>query len=226
MELAATHAIALFTDWTPSQPARLTQAGFRPARMNASVSNPDRPGAAEAALLTRVAGGDAEAFRELYTRWSPMLYGLVCKILEDTREAEDTLQEGFLHVWHKASTYDAARSSPTTWVYMIFRNKAIDRLRSRERRGRGLERIATEGSILASAIADPEEGAESNERRLAVNAALESIPQDQREAISLAFFSGLTQVEIAERLGTPLGTVKARIRRGLMKLGESLKGKL
>ena len=180
----------------------------------------------EAALLRRVAEGDSRAFDELYTRWAPMLYGLTCKILDDPKEAEDALQDGFLHVWHKAGSYDSLRSSPTTWAYMIFRNKAIDRLRARERRGRGMEKIATEEPYQAIPASDPEEGAESNERRQAISDAMATIPPDQREAIHLAFFSGLTQMEIAERLGTPLGTVKARIRRGLMKLGDLLKGVL
>jgi len=184
------------------------------------------PGSAEAALLRRVADGDTAAFEELYTLWSPMLYGLACKILEDPREAEDALQEGFLHLWRKAGTYDARRSSPTTWAYMIFRNKAIDRLRARERRGRGMEAIALERPPEAAPMPDLERGAEINERRRAVQAALAEIPPEQREAISLAFLSGLTQMEIAEQLGAPLGTVKARIRRGLMKLAETLKGRL
>ena len=194
-----------------------------PARMSGEMSSDDPP---EASLLRRVSGGDAEAFVELYTRWSPMLYGLLCKILDDPREAEDALQEGFLHIWHKAGTYDAGRSSPTTWAYMIFRNKGIDRLRSRERRGKGMERIAGEEPALAPPAADPGEDAENQERREAVKEALESIPADQREAVSLAYFSGLTQTEIAEKLGAPLGTIKARIRRGLLRLGDALKGKL
>jgi RNA polymerase sigma-70 factor, ECF subfamily len=191
--------------------------------MSENLASHDPP---EATLLHRVASGDSRAFDELYTRWSPMLYGLVCKILDDPKEAEDALQEGFVHVWHKAGSYDAQRSSPTTWAYMIFRNKAIDRLRARERRGRGIERIAAEEPFQAGPVEDPEQGAEINERRQAVKAALESIPPDQREALRLAFFSGLTQIEIAERLGAPLGTVKARIRRGLLKLADALKGKL
>jgi RNA polymerase sigma-70 factor, ECF subfamily len=180
----------------------------------------------EATLLQRVARGDSLAFDQLYIRWSPMLYGLACKILNDPKEAEDALQDGFVHVWHKASSYDPGRSSPTTWAYMIFRNKAIDRLRSLDRRGRGLERIALEEREHTSRSAGPEEGAESSERRQVVKSALQSIPPDQREAISLAFFSGLTQTEIAERIGAPLGTVKARIRRGMLKLADVLKGKL
>jgi RNA polymerase sigma-70 factor (ECF subfamily) len=199
------------------------RARRRPACMNADVPGPDL---AEAVLLGRVAQGDARAFDELYTRWSPMLYGLLCKILDDPREAEDALQEGFLHIWGKAGAYDARRSSPTTWAYMVFRNKAIDRLRARERRGRGMERIAAEEPFQAVPAADPEGGAEFNERRQAVKAALDEIPPDQREAIRLAFFTGLTQTEIAERLGAPLGTIKARIRRGLLKLGDTLKGRL
>jgi RNA polymerase sigma-70 factor (ECF subfamily) len=180
----------------------------------------------EATLLQRVARGDSLAFDQLYTRWSAMLYGLVCKILNDPKEAEDALQDGFIHVWHKASSYDSRRSSPTTWAYMIFRNKAIDRLRSLERRGRGIERIALEEPTQLTPAAGPEEGADSSERRQAVKSALETIPPDQREAINLAFFSGLTQTEIAERIGAPLGTVKARIRRGMLKLADVLKGKL
>jgi len=180
----------------------------------------------EASLLSRVADGDSRAFDELYTRWSPMLYGLLCKILGDPREAEDALQEGFLHIWHKAATYRAQRSSPTTWAYMIFRNKAIDRLRARERRGRGIERITAEEPADALTAVDRDEGVEFNEQSRTIKAALAEISADEREAIDLAFFSGLTQLEIAERLGAPLGTVKARIRRGLLKLGDTLKGKL
>ncbi len=195
----------------------------RPASMSETIPTRDLP---EATLLHRVAGGDAPAFDELYSRWSPMLYGLLCKILNDPKEAEDALQEGFLHIWHKAASYDARRSSPTTWAYMIFRNKGIDRLRARERRGRGMERLAGEEPYQAGPMEDPEGSPEINERRLAVKNALESIAPDQREAVRLAFFSGLTQTEIAERLGAPLGTVKARIRRGLLKLADSLKGKL
>lgn len=191
--------------------------------MPVNAPSPDLP---DTTLLTRVAGGDSRAFEELYARWSPMLFGLVCKILDDPKEAEDALQEGFLHIWNKAGTYDRARSSPTTWAYMIFRNKAIDRLRARERRGRGIERIALEEPYQAAPMSDPEGGAEVNEKRTAVVEAMASIPADQREAIRLAFFTGLTQMEIAEKLGAPLGTVKARIRRGLLKLGDALKGKL
>jgi RNA polymerase sigma-70 factor, ECF subfamily len=194
-----------------------------PACMSERNASPD---ISETTLLERVATGDPRAFDQLYTRWSPMLFGLVCKILNDPKEAEDALQEGFLHIWHKAASYDSQRSSPSTWAYMIFRNKAIDRIRTRERRSRGMEQIAREEPFQAAPSTDPEEGVEHNERRKVIKAALDTIPPDQREAVNLAFFSGLTQTEIAERLGAPLGTVKARIRRGLLKLADTLKGKL
>jgi RNA polymerase sigma-70 factor (ECF subfamily) len=188
--------------------------------MTAHGQHPDAP------LLARVANGDPAAFDELYTRWSPMLYGLVCRILDDPREAEDVLQDAFLHVWHKAATYHPDRSSPTTWACMIFRNKAIDRLRSRERRGRGMERIATELPLEAMPSEAPVGAVDLNETRQAVNIALATISTDERQAIELAYFSGLTQLEIAEKLSQPLGTIKARVRRGLLKLGDALKGKL
>lgn len=191
--------------------------------MKEALPEAERP---EALLLNLIVRGDAEAFSELYQRWSPMLFGLVCKILNDPKEAEDALQDGFLHVWHKAASYDARRSSPSTWAYMIFRNKAIDRLRARERRSRGFEKIVAEERLQGERSEPPEERAESNETRRAVEKALLQIPGEQREAIQLAFFTGLTQTEIAGRLGAPLGTVKARIRRGLMKLADTLEGKL
>lgn len=176
----------------------------------------------DVSLLERVKGGDQEAFALLYDRLSPLLYGLVCKILNDAKESEDVLQEGFLHIWRKSASYDSTRSSPSTWAVMIFRHKAIDRLRSRQRRDQNLEHAAMQPLFTANSDSEPVESALRREERGAVRAALEQIPTDQREAISLAFFSGLTQVEISARLNEPLGTIKARIRRGMLKLRESL----
>jgi len=171
-------------------------------------------------LLARIKAGDESAFSEFYDRMAPLLFGLVFKILNDAREAEDVIQEGFLMVWKKAASYDSARSSPSTWVTMIFRHKAIDRLRARERRSRGMERAALE----PTACHDEGEAVLQNEVGAAVRAALERLPGEQRDAIVAAFFSGMTQLEISEKTGAPLGTVKARIRRGLLKLREHLGG--
>jgi len=173
-------------------------------------------------LLERIKAGDERAFAEFYDRLSPLLFGLVFKILNDPREAEDVLQEGFLLVWKKAASYDSARSSPSTWATMIFRHKAIDRLRARERRDRGLEKAALEPLLSAGIDGQPDKNVWQNERSTAVHAALERLPEEQREAIRFAFFSGMTQNQISEKLGQPLGTVKARIRRGLLKLREYL----
>jgi len=176
----------------------------------------------DALLLERIKAGDERAFAQFYDRLSPLLFGLVFKILNDAREAEDVLQEGFLLVWKKAASYDSARSSPFTWATMIFRHKAIDRLRARERRDRGLEKAALEPLPAAGIDGRPDKTAWQNETRAAVHAALERLPEEQREAIRFAFFSGMTQIQISEKLGEPLGTVKARIRRGLLKLREYL----
>lgn len=173
-------------------------------------------------LLARVSKGDEAAFAAFYDRFAHGLYSLVYKILNDEKETEDVLQEGFVQIWKKASTYDGARSSVFTWAVMIMRNKAIDHIRPRQRQNRLVEEAAHE--IGDNSNGSEDEGVFQNENRAVVRAALEKIPEDQRQAISLAFFSGLTQMQIAGKLGEPLGTVKARIRRGLLKLRESLNG--
>jgi RNA polymerase sigma-70 factor, ECF subfamily len=175
-------------------------------------------------LLSRIAQGDEAAFARFYDQFAHGLYSLVYKILNDEKETEDVLQEGFAQIWKKASTYDGNRSSAFTWAVMIMRNKAIDHIRSRQRQNRLVEEAALEFSHDDDARED--DGVAQNENRTIVRSALNKIPADQRQAIDLAFFSGLTQMQIAEKLGEPLGTVKARIRRGLLKLRESLNGNL
>ena len=173
-------------------------------------------------LLARIAQGDEKAFAKFYDQFAHGLYSLVFKILNDAKETEDVLQEGFTQIWKKASTYDGNRSSAFTWAVMIMRNKAIDHIRSRQRQSRVVEEAALESSIEPAMQED--EGVFQNEQRTIVRAALEKIPDEQRQAIDLAFFSGLTQMQIAEKLGEPLGTVKSRIRRGLLKLRDYLNG--
>lgn len=177
----------------------------------------------DADLLQRVAGGDEVAFAQLYDRFSPGLYSLVHRVLRDEKEAEDVVQEGFAHVWRRAETYDAARSSAFTWAVMIFRNKAIDRLRHRQRRARTLDGAATEALHFPQQDDRSAAAPAFREQQTAVRSALAQIPAEQKEAVELAFFNGLTHEEIAERLAAPLGTIKARIRRGLLKLRDFLK---
>jgi RNA polymerase sigma-70 factor (ECF subfamily) len=186
--------------------------------------NPDREAERqlEADLLTRVAQGDEGAFAELYDRMSPGLYGMAVGMMRDPTEAEDVLQEACNQIWLKAASYDAARSSAFTWAAMILRHKAIDRLRVRKR----LLRTAAK-AVELNYFADIDDTSAAlplqSEQRQRVRQALEQIPDDQKQAISLAFFTELTHEEIAARLSAPLGTVKARIRRGLLRLRDFMK---
>lgn len=179
--------------------------------------------AADAELMQRVVAGDESAFTSLYRRFAPGVFSMIYQILQDQKESEDVLQEAFVQMWKKATTYDSDRSALFTWAVMISRNKAIDRLRSRQRRARAMEEVALETSI---APADSEDSADlllgqSDERRK-VRTALLEIPVAQREAIELAFFGGMTQAEVSAKLSEPLGTIKARIRRGLLALRDVL----
>jgi len=173
---------------------------------------------ADAQLMQLINRGDEEAFATFYDRFAPGLFSMIYAILRDQKESEDVLQEAFVQMWKRAATYDAQRSSLFTWAVMISRHKAIDRLRARQRQSRLVEAVAGEPNDAALPA-----GAGSDERER-VRAALAQLGDTQREAIQLAFFGGLTQSQIAERLGAPLGTVKARIRRGLLALREMLGG--
>ena len=173
--------------------------------------------------MQRVVGGDEAAFSSLYRRLSPGLFSMIYQILQDQKESEDVLQEAFVQMWKKASTYDGARSALFTWAVMISRNKAIDRLRGRQRRVRLVEEATTEWS---SSSPDTEQGADllvgQSDERERIRGALSNLSAPQREAIELAFFSGMTQAEVSAKLQEPLGTVKARIRRGLLALRDVL----
>ncbi len=186
---------------------------------------PDRPNEteAEAALVGRVAAGDRRAFEELYDRFAGVLFSTAFRVLNNREAAEDVLQDAFVQIWEKAPLYDSSRGKPMTWAITLTRNKAIDRLRSTQRRGRLQEEVQREAE--AGEQFDDRNSLEavvSIETGKLVRDALANLPKDQREAIDLAFFSSLTQNEIAERLGEPLGTVKARIRRGMMKMRDAL----
>ena len=177
------------------------------------------------AWIQAVAGGDQAAFAQLYDRLAGPLYALCLRMLGDAVEAEDALQEAFVQVWRNAPRYDPAQSSVFSWSTHLTRCKVIDRLRARGRRLR-LHVPAEEGGEtavpVASAEADAAESATRNERAASLRQTLENLPPEQRQAIELAFFSDLTHHEIAARLGQPLGSVKARIRRGLLKMRGSL----
>ncbi len=169
--------------------------------------------------------GDEAAFAAFYDRFAPGLYSMIYAILRDQKESEDVLQEAFVQMWKRTGSYDPSRSSLFTWAVMISRHKAIDRLRSRQRQTRLAEAVASESVITSTPTADRADNALArNDERERVRTALAQLGESQREAIDLAFFAGLTQTQISERLGTPLGTIKARIRRGLIALRDVLGG--
>jgi RNA polymerase sigma-70 factor (ECF subfamily) len=178
-------------------------------------------------LMIRVAARDQAAFAALYDRFSGSLHALVRRILEDEQETLEVLQEGFLYIWEHASSYDIARSKAFTWAVIIFRHKAIDRLRSLRRRSRLADQAAVEllpyheGSIERS-----DQAAERGERATLVHQALLALPDDQRKCIEWAFLKGYTHHQLSELFGAPLGTVKTHIRRGLVRLRDLLKGGL
>ena len=181
------------------------------------------PKSLEVDLLGRIARGDQAAFADLYDRLSGVLFSLAIRILGDPKDAEDTLQDAFLQIWDKAASFDPGFGSPLGWAAALTRNRAIDRLRATRRRRQRIDELAA-GTESALEFQAPTavEGAVAGERAARVRSALGTLPADQRQAIELAFFGGLTQNEIAARLNQPLGTVKARIRRGMLKLREAL----
>ncbi|MEO6871290.1 MAG: sigma-70 family RNA polymerase sigma factor [Chthoniobacterales bacterium] len=199
----------------PPEPAQ-PDAGRRPGRRS--------PDPAEAELVRKMNGGDEHAFATFYDRFAPGLFSMIYAILRDQKESEDVLQDAFVQMWKRTSTYDATRSSLFTWAVMISRHKAIDRLRSRQRHSRLAEAVANEPEeIIATAPVERADIALArSDERERVRTALSQLGAGQREALDLAFFAGLTQTQISEKLGVPLGTVKARIRRGLLALREVL----
>jgi RNA polymerase sigma-70 factor, ECF subfamily len=173
-------------------------------------------------LVARIERRDADALARLYDRYAARVNGLAGRILGDTGEAEEVVQEVFLYVWRAASSFDATRGSVLAWLLVAARSRAIDRLRSRRPGGR--ERLRPLDEVPEAASRENlEEGAEAREWASLCRSALSELPEDQRRTLELAYFEGLTQQEIAARTKTPLGTVKTRVRLGLMKLRERVR---
>jgi RNA polymerase sigma-70 factor (ECF subfamily) len=169
-----------------------------------------------------MARGDGSAVAELYDRHSRAIFSLALRMLMDSAEAEDVVQDVFTQAWRQSSRYDATRAPVVGWLLVIARARALDRLRARK------SRISV--TALDPATADPadpglalDQQAISNEDAVRVRAALAALPDAQREAIELAYYKGLSQSDIAEQLSQPLGTVKTRMRAGLLKLRDVLR---
>lgn len=179
----------------------------------------------EIALVAAMGRGSSEALAALYDRYSGMLTALAVRILRDEGEAEEILQEAFLQAWRQARRYDPERSSVVTWLVLLTRSRAIDRLRSRQ---------VAERTLLAVRDERPADHTSPTglrdvflqERRKRLREELALLPETQREVLELAFFRGLTQREIAEKTGTPLGTVKTRSLLAMKKLRDALQGEV
>ena len=163
--------------------------------------------------------GDQEAFARLFDRHSPVVLGLLVRILGSRAEAEEVLQEVFLQVWRQAGRYEPGRSTPRGWILVLARSRALDVVRSREARRRR-ETESSDPTTHAVPLGTARIEAGEDEER--VQSALGLLPAEQRRCIELAFFEGLTQSQIARRLEAPLGTVKSRIHLGMHKLREAL----
>lgn len=176
-------------------------------------------------LVRRIAGRDEGALAELFDRYSGLLLALSRRIVHDGSEAEEILQEVFLQVWNQAERYDRARSSVSTWLVLITRSRSIDRLRSRQVKDRTLHALQQEkgdphtsprglGAVLLE------------QRRQRLRREMQELPEEQRQVLELAFFRGLTQSEIAESTGIPLGTVKTRTLLAMKKLRRALQAEI
>lgn len=172
-------------------------------------------------LLKAIAARDEAALAQLYDRYRVILFGLLMRILNNREEAEDVLQEVFLQVWRKAEDFDESRGRPFTWLVTLGRSRGIDRLRTLAARNRVAEAGAREPS---EEVSDAVTDAFKSEQRGLVTDALAKLPDEQKRPIILAYFDGLTQSEIATSLGAPLGTVKTRMRTGMIRLRELLAG--
>lgn len=179
-----------------------------------AASQADQPQLGE--WLAAVARGDTGAFEQLYRSTSAKLFGVCIAVLASRSDAEEVLQEVFTTIWRKASQYDASRASPMTWLAMMARNRAIDKLRASvvERAGAPIELAEEIPDPSASALA----GAQAGEDKRRLDSCMDQLEPQRRKLIRVAFFEGITYEELAQRSGSPLGSVKSWIRRGLAQL--------
>jgi RNA polymerase sigma-70 factor (ECF subfamily) len=181
-------------------------------------------------LVGRMAAGDEQALSAFYGRWFPIVNGLISRMLKSADDVEDVVEETFWQAWRQANRFTADRGSVQTWVLTIARSRALDRLRATRRLREDSidDASATEsssgdgGGMSTRSTSDPSADAEHAERRQLVVAALNELPAEQRQALELGYFGGLSQTEIAERTGQPLGTIKTRMRLAMLKLRDRL----
>lgn len=191
----------------------------------AAPARPDQ--SQERLLLRRIANGDRVSFQELHHRFAGLIFATAHHVLRDHQDTEDVTQEVFLNIWKKASLYHEGKGEPLTWVSSLARNRAIDRLRAKERRAKLRDAVqADPASVTPAEIRDASELASLRERGHIVRSAVMQLNAEQRQVIKMAYFAGLSQSQIAQKIDAPLGTVKARMRRGLGKLRGLVEPKL
>lgn len=193
-------------------------AAARPPAMNTPDPIPDP------VLLSRIRDGDATAFAEFYDRHAPELFGIALRILQVPSEAEEVLQDACVTLWERAPQTQAGTVLALGWAVTIVRNRAIDRLRSRRRHAEWVDHVVAHGHCDHTVANDAAESLSAHETAGAIRQALARLPAEQRLALELAFFGGMTQQEVADHLQQPLGTIKARIRRGMTTLRDQLEG--
>jgi len=177
----------------------------------------------QAELLRRIAAQDREALHEFYDQTARPLFSIACRMLGNVADAEDVIQEVFVQIWTKAGKFDAEKGQPFHWALALTRNRCIDGLRARQRRSRIMVEMDGEPELAPAEGAAPVDAPLTENDIAVIQAVVNDLPKDQRQAIEMAFFGGLTHQEIAETLNEPLGTIKARIRRGMLKLREGLR---
>jgi RNA polymerase sigma-70 factor (ECF subfamily) len=195
---------------------------MNPLEPQLSYSGEGRSNADDVALIRRMADADETALGALYDRWFRSLYSLVFHLLKDADEAEDVVEETFWQAWRKASSYEPSRGAVSTWLLTIGRRKALDRIRAKKRHRE--DPIGNDGAFadLPSTDPNPSENLEGSELREHVRSALNDLPEEQRQVLQLGYFRGMSQSEIADFTGQPLGTVKTRMRLAMQKLREPL----
>jgi RNA polymerase sigma-70 factor (ECF subfamily) len=172
-------------------------------------------------LIQQVAKQDREAFSQLYDRFSALVFTLAMRMLKVRSDAEDLLQEVFVQLWRQAGSYSQERGSPEAWIISIARSRAIDKIRSIRRMEKHF--VLTDDPSSAESSLSAESSAAESEVRITMNSALANLPEAQRRVLELAYFDGLTQTEIADRLAEPLGTIKTRMRSGIQRLRDMLR---
>jgi RNA polymerase sigma-70 factor, ECF subfamily len=178
-------------------------------------------------LLQRIAQKDSSSFQAFYRKYSGLVFTAIANVLNDHHDAEDVMQEVLVQIWNKAHLYEPRKGKPLTWITTMARNRAIDKIRSKQRRSRLNDDFECESRTEQPEFEESSsDQCEIRERNRIVRSAVSKLTDDQKEAIQLAYFSGLTQAEVAEKLNEPLGTVKARIRRGVTRLEALVKPRL